>query len=266
MAPKATRPLNRLAGTLAWSSWGQGFRLHAQDSVNLPVPWPSALGSRSSPSLSLNLSTQAELHLPVWQMFATGHQEPCLTQCRTPLLIETVNSVHHNSSEGTRSRRPCGVGRVEGDWKMATACGHEPVTLCIIPEYLCHMEGTWCRVRRSAHVLWKEEEQVKKSISSKRDDQTRVSVGTGNPRKPHISQLTSASLGGRGLTRLGIVTHSSKKHFLISALTTTILLLWAMPSARCWGYHSKKLTPCPQETYGIGREIDTAKAIITWCD
>lgn len=115
------------------------------------------------------------------------------------------------------------MGRVEGDWKMAAARGHEPITLCIIPEYMCHMEGTWCRVRRSAHVLWKEEEQVKKSISSQRDDQTRVRVGTGNPRKPHISQLTSASLRGRGLTRLGIITHSFKEHFLISALTTTIL-------------------------------------------
>lgn len=95
--------------------------------------------------------------------------------------------------------------------------------LCIIPEYICHMGGTWCHVRRSALVLWKEEEQVKKSISSKRDDQTRVR-GDRESEKPHISQLTSASLcvGGGGAFKVGDH-YSFKEHFLISVLTATIL-------------------------------------------
>lgn len=143
------------------------------------------------------------------------------------------------------------MGRVEGDWKMATPVGMNLSPLCIIPECICHTEETWCRVRRSAHVLWKEEEQVNKGIYSKRDDQTRVRVGTGNSRKPHICQLTSASLGG--LTRLVIITHSFKEYFLISAFTTTILFSYF---GLCLLLDAGA-TPCPREMYGVEREIDT---------
>lgn len=56
---KPLQSLNRLTGAFGWNkgSWGQGFSFYDQDSVSLLVPWPGASGSSSSPSLSLNLST-----------------------------------------------------------------------------------------------------------------------------------------------------------------------------------------------------------------
>lgn len=143
------------------------------------------------------------------------------------------------------------MDRVEGDWKIATSMGMNLSPLCVIPECICHMEETWCRVRRPAHVLWKEEEQVKKGIYSKRDDQSRVRVGTGNSRKPHICQLTSASLGE--LTRLVIITHSFKEYFSISAFTTTILFSYF---GLCLLLDAGA-APCPGEMYGVEGEIDT---------
>ena len=123
-------------------------------------------------------------------------------------------------------------------------------------------------MRGSVHVLWKEEEQAEKSISGKVDDQTpdQVREGARNQRKLlNISQLTSASWG-RGGWAAGVLISKVNDHYsFIQGIFidfffyyySTILLLWAMPSARCRGYSSKQLTPCPQEMCGLKRVTDS---------
>lgn len=87
-------------------------------------------------------------------------QEPCLTQCRAPLLLETVYSLHHNRGQGIRQaldsqgpgagRRPYKVGsanlsfcqqsrgRREGGKGMRAM---NMSLVCIIFDYICHIRN-----------------------------------------------------------------------------------------------------------------------------